>query len=73
MTDTALWSGRNACGKVAYLTRRDAARARRRFSARSIRPYKCASCGLWHLGHLPQAAVYGLAAANDVYRAGGAR
>ena len=55
------------CGKVRWFTRRAARRARRRLPAEHLRPYWCAGCRGWHLGHLPAAVLTGAFAADEWY------
>jgi hypothetical protein len=63
----------NECGVFAYRTRAD---ARRRISNRPdiighLRAYKCRTCNLWHIGHLPQAVIDGIVTADEWYGANG--
>lgn len=62
----------NSCpsGKLAYGTRAAAKRAANRARDRGehCRPYACEPCGFFHVGHLPQATMYGKSSANAVYR-----
>ena len=39
-----------ACtSKIPYVSRREATTTTRR--QESVKPYRCGSCGLWHVGH----------------------
>lgn len=57
------------CGKKSYPSRRAARHATRRLSNRGgLRAYRCeTNQRVWHFGHLPQAAAYGLQSAHEVY------
>lgn len=56
------------CGKYAFAERRDARHAARQRAERGLREYRCeVRAGWWHLGHKPQAVVYGLKTAREVY------
>lgn len=55
-----------ACSKIRYETRGKATKARRRID-RTLRAYLCASCGLWHLGHLPESIRRGERTRADIY------
>ena len=65
-----LWSqgasGDCSSGKVAFSDRRSA-RASARRTPGHVRPYRCPECSLWHVGHIPQAAMAGRMSSNDVY------
>lgn len=60
-------SASNACGKVAHPTRRVARRVAALYPTEHLRPYRCAHCHWWHLGHLPPAVVRGIATADEIY------
>ena len=55
------WVTCRATGKRGYMTRSAAKKARQRTHAKSIdnngalSVYRCASCELWHIGHMPKA------------------
>lgn len=52
----------STCAKVAYQSRSDAKKAARfvRVAHGRMRPYRCPTCGFWHIGHLPASIrVYG--------------
>lgn len=56
------------CKKIPYERRRGAVRARRRQPGKKgLRPYRCPTCGYWHLGHLPAAIIAGDVGRGDVY------
>lgn len=49
------------CGKVSYLTRRDAKKERRRFRGSGMNAYPSPeNPNFFHLGHLPPAVIHGL-------------
>jgi hypothetical protein len=58
-------------GKRAHLSRRSAkAHALGlRKSGHHLRPYECAGCGYWHVGHLPARVIAGRIAATEYYAA----
>ena len=63
-------SGCNS-GKRAHLTRRSAkahARGMRGYGEH-LRPYECAVCGYWHVGHLPVRVIAGLITSSEHYAA----
>jgi len=55
-----------ACGKVRYISRRDARHRRRQLGGKGLRPYRCH--GYWHLGHLPRSVRHGLLSKAEAYR-----
>lgn len=69
------WKTCPSCGKRLYLTRAGAKEAAKKIKAntipslrRGIRPYLCPQGeDGWHIGHLPQATIHGLATADEVY------
>lgn len=58
----------NACGKVAYHSRKDARRAARRYPADHLRAYPCPTCDRFHIGHLSKAIRKGDFTAREIYR-----
>lgn len=60
-------------GKLAYVARREAKAHARRLKrtathdGHGLRPYRCPSCGLWHVGHLPPEVRVGLWSADEHY------
>lgn len=52
-----------SCTKVAYENRTDAKKSARFLKPAfgAMRPYRCETCGFWHIGHLPGAVVRGSA------------
>jgi hypothetical protein len=58
-------------GKRAHSTRRGAKRHAlllRQLYGDHLRPYECPTCGLWHVGHLPDDVVRGLRSADQHYQ-----
>jgi hypothetical protein len=58
-------------GKRAHLSRRSAkshALGLRRYG-HHLRPYECADCGYWHVGHLPARVIAGLITSTEHYAA----
>lgn len=47
------WGPRCSCGKVKFLSKRDAKAWAKRFPGERLSPYRCGD--FWHLGHLPPA------------------
>lgn len=67
----------NGCssGKRAWMGRADAKSAANQAARNGLdklRPYQCPECGLWHIGHLPQAVLRGEVGRSDYYAEGGA-
>lgn len=59
---------RNECSKIAYQSREMArAGARRHSQGEQLRPYRCETCALWHVGHLPRAVRRGDVTADEYY------
>ena len=55
------------CGKVSYLSRRDAKKERRRFRGSGMNAYPCPeNQNVFHLGHLPPAVVHGLISRDQI-------
>ena len=55
------------CGKVRYVTRKDAKKERRRFRGSGMNVYPCpASPAFFHLGHLPPAVIHGLIGRDQI-------
>ncbi len=55
------------CGKVRYVTRKDAKKERRRFRGSGLNVYPCpANRDFFHLGHLPSAVVHGLIGRDQI-------
>ena len=55
------------CGKVSYVSRREAKKERRRFPGSGMNAYPCpVSPGVFHLGHLPPAVVHGLIGREEI-------
>lgn len=62
---------RTLCGKMGFLTRKDARREahRRRVPAGGhMRAYRCPYCPFWHAGHLPWLVRTGKITAKEFYR-----
>lgn len=57
----------SGCAKVRYVNRSAARRARQQIGDRGLRPYRCADCGGWHLGHLPSVVRRGLKSRDEIY------
>lgn len=59
----------NACGLIAFDSRREADRGARRMPLEPgapARPYHCSNgCGLWHVGYLPALVVQGVVTENE--------
>lgn len=71
---TADWSGSGSCpsGKIGYLARADAERATTDMrDGQKLRPYPCADCERWHIGHKPKAVIRGEVTADEWYSARG--
>ena len=65
----------NACpsGKRTHPDRASAKRHAanvRRSNGEHLRPYRCPSCDLWHVGHLPDDVVRGIRSADEHYQRG---
>ena len=55
------------CGKVRYVSRKDAKKERRRFRGSGMNVYPCpANRDFFHLGHLPPAVVHGLIGRDQI-------
>jgi hypothetical protein len=68
------WSTDCVTGKRGYEVRRDAkkvASAMRR-QGHHVRPYPCADCDLFHVGHLPRVVLEGEVSATEHYDGAGA-
>lgn len=62
---------RPSCGKIPYLSRKDARRdSHRRVvpAAGRMRAYRCENCPYWHVGHLPWLVRKGELTATQFYR-----
>lgn len=57
-------AGRCQCGKIRYLSRKDARQVARSLSRAGLNAYECA--GYWHLGHLPPIVRRGRATREDL-------
>lgn len=57
------------CQKLAHVSRKAARAAIKRYPSNArLRAYQCPHDGFyWHVGHLPQATVRGVATADEVY------
>lgn len=58
-------------GKLAHVTRRGAkamATSLHKATGDHLRPYLCAECHQWHIGHLPGQVLRGRKTASDFYR-----
>lgn len=64
------WVWVDRCRKRGFYERAAAARAASlaRRDGDHMRPYRCAECRMWHIGHLPKPVRRGQVAAADVYR-----
>lgn len=60
-------SARNACGKVAHQSRRDARKVASQYPADRLRAYRCPDCRCWHLGHIPKPIARGDFTAREIY------
>jgi hypothetical protein len=55
------------CGKVSYISRREAKKERRRFRGSGMNAYPCPeNPHAFHLGHLPPAVVHGLIGRDQI-------
>lgn len=66
------WSSRStscSSGKWTYPTRAQAKKHARlvRKTNGGLRPYVCAECGLWHVGHKPTVARLGVMSSGEWY------
>ena len=56
-----------SCGKVRYVSRKDAKKERRRFRGSGMNVYPCpVNRDFFHLGHLPPAVVHGLISRDQI-------
>lgn len=57
-------------GKATFINRKDARHARRAMGkpGAELNAYRCADCGYWHLGHLPDAVQHGDVARSELCR-----
>lgn len=55
------------CGKVRYVSRKDAKKERRRFRGSGMNAYPCPeNPNFFHLGHLPPTVVHGLIGREEI-------
>lgn len=60
------FAGNREEGKVMIATRRAARKAIRSMHEPGMREYRCRTCEMWHVGHLPLAVIRGRATVADV-------
>ena len=68
--DASQWIWCDNHQKYAYFTRKDARRAARIYKVGHLREYECFDAALtltWHVGHLPQAVLYGMKTEDEIF------